>query len=991
MHETEPASYIDKNLRRFHIFQELNLFRVHEVLLVSSLYDSFILEEDGQLYEKVLSEYHDLNLSRVPVITRVSNGKRALKMLVDEPRRFDLVITSLNLGDMDVLRFARRVHKHLPDMPVVLLTYNNRELNTLMERHDTSDIEKAFVWQGDFRIFIAITKYIEDKRNVAHDTKEIGLQVIIVVEDNVSFYSAYLPMIYTEIFRHSQTLISEGINVPDKLLRLRARPKILLCSSYEEAWHYYKKYEEYLLGIVVDVEFPRKGNLDPKAGIRFARAVKKAYFDVPVLLQSDSPDHAQAAHDLGAAFILKTSPLLLHEVQQFMHYNFSFGPFIFRLPDGTEVGRAENLRSMEEQIKIVPIDSIRYHAENNHFSNWLKARTEFWLAHKLRPRRVSEYQDVESLRLYLLEIFKENRKLKERGRISDFNSEFFDPEESFARLGGGSLGGKARGLAFTNMLVNHFNLREKFPGINITVPPTLVLGTDVFDQFLEENDLRNFAVQSEDDEEIKQRFLEAGFPEAIKQSLEKFLRLVNTPLAVRSSSLLEDSRYMPFTGVYSTYMLPNDQSDLGHRLDSLVQAIKLVYASTFSSGAKLYLQATHYRLEEEKMAVIIQKVVGARHGDRFYPDMAGVARSYNFYPRPPMEATDGIASVALGLGELVVEGGHVVRFCPRYPTHPMHSGDIQEILDYSQKRFLAITMGTQDVIWDPSNDDTVKSFGIEVAEEDGTLNLVGSTYVPENDALYPGVSRRGIRVITFDPILQAKWFPLGEILQHVIAMGKWGMSSQVEVEFAANLSVGPDEPKDFAILQVRPVVMHEEMDELDLDNIEPSHCIVQSPQILGHGVIDDIYDVVMVDPESFKRSHTRAVGQELAGFNSKLMAENRPYLLIGMGRIGSADPWLGIPVLWEQVSGARVIVETGFEDFRVVPSQGSHFFQNLVSFKVGYFTVNEQHGEGFVSWSWLLAQQPVETGKFTRHIRFEHPLVVKMNGRSGAGVILKPE
>ncbi len=975
--------------KRFHEFQNLMRYRIREVLLVSSLYDSFILEEDGQLYEKILSEYHDLNISRAPGITRVSNGEKALE-LVGELNRFELIITTLNLVDMPALAFAEKVREKGMDTPIVLLTYDSRELNELLRQCDTSVFENVFIWQGDFRILLAIIKTIEDKRNVDQDTNEVGVQSIIVIEDNVHFYSSYMPMIYTELFRHTATLYSEGINVPHKLLRMRARPKILLCGNYEEAWHYYKTYEECILGVISDIAFPREGKEDPTAGIRFAREVKASHFDIPILLQSDSKEYAKVAEELGVSFLLKSSPLLLHEVQRFMKNSFSFGPFVFSMPDGSKVGQAGDLRTLEDTLKTVPGESIKFHAERNHFSNWLKARTEFWLAHKLRPQRVSDYDSLEDLRRYLIASLREYRKQRERGRISDFNPDTFDPLSSFARLGGGSLGGKARGLAFTNNLINNFNLARRFEGICIKVPPSLVLGADVFDQYLDENNLRDFAIQCEDDQEILRRFREALFPEGIVGALAAYLNIIKYPLAVRSSSLLEDSRYLPFAGVYLTCMLPNSHKESAIRLESLLRAVKSVYASTFSLHAKAYLRATHYRLEEEKMAVIIQQLIGAAHGDRFYPDFAGVARSFNFYPRHPMKSQDGIVSAGLGLGKMVIEGGESIRFCPKYPAHSMQFAGMEDLLKYSQKEFFAVALDEPDVILDPENERDIVKCGLDVAERDGTLSLVGSTYSPENDAVYDGLSRNGVRLVTFAPILKGKLFPLPEIIDLIMDLGAWGMNSPVELEFAVNHSTAPGQLKEFGVLQVRPLVKSHERGEIEVEDVERYRLICESREVLGHGVIENLRDVVFVDPQTFDRARSFEGAQEVGQYNAELLSEDRPYILVGMGRWGSADTWLGIPVKWDQIAGVRVIIETGFDDFRVAPSQGTHFFQNLTSFRVGYFTINSFTKEGFLDWDWLCRQEPHTRRTFTRRLKFDRPLVVKMNAHTNKGVIFKP-
>ena len=975
---------------RFQGFQNLMRLRIRDVLLVSSLYDLYLFEEDGRLYELIRNEYQGLNLSHSPELTRVSSGYDAINLAKDE-KRFDLIITTLHIEDMQALQFAKLVKESGLNIPVVLLAHDNKELNNLLFNYDTSVFDKIFVWQGDFRIIIAIIKFLEDRLNVDHDTRMVGVQSIIVIEDNVRYYSSFMPIIYTEILKQSQRLISEGINLTHKFLRMRARPKILLCSNYEEAWEYYQKYKEFLLGVISDIDFPRNGVQDPQAGIRFAEEVKKDHSDVPILLLSNNSNNEDLALSVNSSFIMKDSPLLLNELRQFMNQYFSFGDFIFRAMEGVEVGRANDLRSLEDQLKIVPEESIVYHASRNHFSNWLKARTEFWLAHRLRPRKVSDYISIEELRKDLIFSLRNYRHMRQRGIITDFTKETFDPKSSFARVGGGSLGGKARGLGFVNTLINNYDVRNQFPEVKIFVPPAVVLGTDIFDQFIDENNLRKFALNCNDDEEITKKFLEAvKFPEDILGELAAFLDIIREPLAVRSSSLLEDSQYHPFAGVYETYMLPNNQANPLIRLNDLLNTIKRVYASTFYQGAKDYIRITSYRLEEEKMAVIIQKMIGNSHNERFYPDISGVARSYNFYPLPPQKPIDGVVSAALGLGKTVVDGGNTVRFCPKYPTDLIQFYTAEESMNSTQHEFYALDLTGKSDFGYATHDLLQKQYSLNMSEKDGTLHYVGSVYSHDNDRITDGLSRPGARIVTFGPILRGKLFPLPEILDLLLDMGTWGMGTPVEIEFAVTMSVKMGMPKEFGLLQMRPLVISRESEELDVENIDPKKLICLSNQVLGNGVLTGIYDVVLVDYHLFDRSKSRDVAKEVSTFNNLLMNEKRPYLLIGVGRWGSLDPWLGIPVNWEQIAGAKAIIETGFKEMSVEPSQGSHFFQNITSFMVGYFSVNEHKHQGFLDWKWLLNQTPVESKTFTKLLRFEKPIQIKMNGHQTKGIIFKP-
>lgn len=971
-------------------FQKLMRYKMQEILLVSSIYDYYLFEEDGRLYELIRSEYQNLNLSQAPEITHVTTGEEAMELLKGE-HNFDLIITTLHIEDAHVVKFANEVKNMGIDLPIVLLAYDNKERKELTTHYDTSVFERIFIWGGDFHLLIGIIKYLEDRMNVENDTQNIGVQVIILVEDNIKFYSSYLPLVYTEIFNQSQRLISEGINITHKYLRMRARPKILLCTTYEEAWNYFEMYEENVLGIITDNNFRHYGVRDTEAGLKFATAVKERHKDIPILIQTSDQNLEEKVKKIGASFLVKNSPRLLHDLREFMLDHFGFGDFIFEMSDGTAVGRAVNLRELADQISKIPEESLLHHAEGNHFSRWLKARTEFDLAYKLRPQKVTDYESPEHLRRDLINAITSYLEERTKGVISDFKKETFDPKNSFARIGGGSLGGKARGLGFINSLISNYNIKDLFKGVEISVPSAVVIGTEVFDQFMRDNNLESFAFNETNDIKITQKFIEAfHFPKEIKQKLYDFLEIIKEPLAVRSSSLLEDAQFQPFAGVYQTYMLPNSNPDINVRLDELLQTIKAVYASTYHQKAKDYMKATAYRLEEEKMAVIVQKLVGSDHKGKFYPDFAGVGKSFNFYPVPPQKSDDGIALVALGLGKTVVEGGNTVRFCPRFPKHLLQFFSTKETLMHAQQDFFALDLnGKLDHHPESTKDPLVKRYDLLESESDGTLYTVGSTYSSEDEAVYDGISRSGVRVVTFAPILKHKMFPLPEILNMLLGLGTWGMGSPVEIEFAVNLSVPPDKPKEFAMLQMRPLVISRELDELNIE-FKPEDLICQSSQVLGNGATDGIHDLVLIDSNKFDRSKSRAVANEIAQLNSKLLKEGKPYVLIGVGRWGSLDPWLGIPVTWDQIAGAAAIVESGFKDFEVEPSQGSHFFQNITSFRVGYFTVDASHKIGFIDWSWLLAQPAIQELQYARHLQFNNPLSVRINGHKNIGIILKP-
>ena len=970
-------------------FDSLMPFRVQDILLVSSLYDSFIMREDGRLNELLIGESRELNLQHIPGITHVSNCSEALQLVRSQPR-FNLIVTNLAVGEMNAAQLAHEIRNAGIDVPVLVLAYDYREVKNFIARNPLTDIDRIFLWQGNARVLVAMVKYIEDKRNALHDNLAIGVPVLLVVEDNIRYYSSVLPVIYTELISQSGRVIREGINVAHKLVRQRARPKILLSSNYEEAEQYAQQYRENLLAVVSDVQFPRHGVPAAEAGFQLAHFIRELVPDVPIVLHSSHTEYRVKAHDEGFAFLQKRSPTFLRDFRKLLIQQCSFGDFVFRLPSGEEVGRAGDMNKLEEQLHRVPAESIAYHSQRNHFSRWLTARTEFALAQKLRPRKVSDFPTLEDLRHDLIDSINEYRRDQTELSIGDFDATSFKLGDAFfLRIGSGSLGGKARGLAFMRHLLYKQRFSRKFAGVKVSVPPAVVVSTEFFDRFLGENNLLEFAIRCRDDAEIRQRFLAAALPAALLSDLHGFLAEATYPLAVRSSSLLEDSHYQPFTGVYETFMLGNQHATITERLDQLARAIKLIYASTFSQHAKAYVRATPYRLEEEKMAVILQQIVGARHGTRFYPDFSGVVRSHNFYPTAPMSSSDGIAAVALGMGRAVVQGGRCLSFCPRYPRHPIQFTTSGDMLANSQSEFWAVDLDHAE-----GNDEAAGlreiRFELEVAERDGTLAPVASTYNRDNDAVYDGIGRSGARIVSFAPILKQEIFPLAAVLHQLSNVGEAALGQPVEIEFAVRLPRTPGEAANFGFLQVRPLVLSGESEDLRIEDVDPSTLICKSASVLGNGRVQNLYDVVMVDFHRFERGRSQAVAEAVAHFNAKLMDCERPYLLVGVGRWGSNDPWLGIPIEWDEIAGARVIVEAGFRDMSVTPSQGSHFFQNLMAFQVGYFTVNPEAGQGLLDWEWLGAQKAIAEEECVRHLQFEHPIVVVMNGMAREGMIFKP-
>jgi len=962
--------------------------RVQHILLVSNLYDSFVLVEDGRLNEAINRQYSALNLSQTPDLTRVSSGREALRM-AQEDRRFDLILANQTISDMDAATLARSARRAGLDMPVSVLAFNDRALGDFYSAGGVDAVDRVYLWQGDAKLLLAIVKDVEDRWNLAHDVGEFGVPVILVIEDDVRFYSALLPAIYTELMAYTNRLIAEGLNLAQKTLRQRARVKVLLCRNYEEAWAYFTRFDEHVLGIISDIAYPRGGKLDKEAGLELVRRVREVRADIPVVLQSSQPGNARLAERIGARFLLKGSPKMLRQLRQILNESFGFGDFVFSLPDGREVGRASDLRGLVRELRRVPAESITYHGERNHFSFWLKARTEFGLAAELRPRTVASFGGPDELRESLIRILGAYRRQRDRVVVADFDRDEMDTESSISRIGSGSIGGKARGLAFVNRLLAEAQIHKRYPDVRVTVPRAAVIGTDVFEQFLEQGDLRSVALESNSDQEILRRVLDAPFPVETLKDLRAFLTVAKYPIAVRSSALLEDSPFHPFSGVYRTVMLPNNDPDLDVRLHQLTRAIRQVYASTFSHEAKEFLQLTPYRLEEEGMAVIIQRIAGTRHGKRFYPDFAGVARSYNFYPAGPLRPEDGIVAVGLGLGRTVVEGDECLRFSPAAPERALGFSSAAEARNNSQRSFFALDLD-QEPGRQGGEGIELSRYGLDVAEQDGVLAPAGSTYDAENDRMYDGVTRDGIRLVTFSPILKHNLFPLAPLLNDLLRLGKQGTGSDVEIEFAVNLNQSNPDPPEFGYLQMRPLAMCGGTDAVEIGDVSGGRALCVSDHVLGNGVVEGIHDLIVVDFHRFDRSHSHEAALEVARQNGLLHAEERPYVLIGVGRWGSADPLLGIPVNWTQIAGARVIVEAGFRDFKVLPSQGTHFFQNLVQGDVGYFTVNPEANDGLLDWDWLAAQPGPEAVHHVRHIRLAGPVSVRMCGLEGHGAILKP-
>ena len=965
-------------------FNKLMQKRINNVLLVCSTYDAFMLEEDGRINEKIFNEYTSLNLRYPPQFSRASSSAMAFDLLARN--HYDLVITMLNIGKVDAFELANKIKKTYPDKPIIVLTHFSKEVSLKLANEDLTSIDYVFSWLGNSSLLLAIIKLIEDKMNADYDIDEIGAQAILLVEDSIRFYSSYLPTIYKLIFEQRNELMSEGLNDHQKTMTMRARPKILLAKTYEEAIILYEKYKNNLLGIISDVSFPKENEIDSEAGIKLCCMIRSEVRQMPILLQSSEEKNKEAMAVIRASFINKYSKTLLADLRSYIKENYGFGDFVFKDPDtDEELDRANNLHSLQVKLANVSGKSLEYHVRNNHFTRWLKARALFPLADLFKERSMRDFNHVDEVRSYLIDTIENYRINKGRGVIASY----FDEYAVFSRLGDGMLGGKARGLAFADYLIKKHQIIHKFEHVNITIPRTVVLTTDVYDEFMETNNLYKDASLDIKDEEILMHFVNAILPERITDQLKHFLEVVKKPIAVRSSSLLEDSHYQPFAGVYSTYMVPNSDENPSVRLMQLEIAIKSVLASVFFKESKAYIAATANLIDEEKMAVILQEVVGKAYGQKFYPNISGVARSINFYPIGQEKPSDGVASIALGLGKTVVDGGVSIRFSPKFPRNVLQLSNLEMALKNTQNEFYAVNLDPNS--FSPSVDDSRELLKLKIDEalKDGSLNQIVSTYDFQDQVLRDGIQHTGKKVLTFVNVLKYNKFPLAEILQILLDIGQREMNNHVEIEFAVNLDTPTGEPKDFSFLQIRPIVEASEKFNTNIDFVSKDETIIYSISTMGNGVIDNLKDIIYVKPDSFNAAKNPVIATRLEALNNIMIKEQKNYILIGPGRWGSSDPWLGIPVKWSQISAARVMVEAGLERYRVDPSQGTHFFQNLTSFGIGYFTVNSFINEGYYDTDYLSSFPAVYEDEFIRHVRFEKPMIVKIDGKQNKGVILK--
>ena len=983
----EENSFGSEFYARFKVFHELMKIKIQDILLVSSPYDAFLMEEDGSLSSKIINEYRGLNLSQPPRVTRTSSAYEALSYL--KRKKFDMVITMPHLEEMDAFSLGLEIKKIEPGLPVILLAHSPKGIYPLPENKNCHGIDKIFIWTGNSDLLLALVKNAEDRFNVDHDTKKAMVRVLILVEDSPGYYSSFLPLIYKEIVKQTQAVLEAGLNEEHRLLTMRTRPKILLAENYEEALELSQKFRAFLFGIIAGTRLSKNGKTVADAGVQLLSKIKEELPDLPLLLLSTEPKNRKKAHEIPAVFLDKNSPNLLAELHDFFLTHLGFGDFIFRLPDGTEIDRVSDLHQLQEKVSQIPDESLWYHAKQNHFSNWIMARSEITLASTLRDAKASEFSSAEELRQYIITSILQLRRWRQRGVVVQFKSQHFDPHiKDFVKIGEGSLGGKGRSLAFMSaILQEHQELYEKYSEVNIIIPKTLVISTDGFESFVTQNQLTRFAGEGFTDEEVAEVFLKADMPEWLVKKLEAFMAQVKCPLSIRSSSLLEDAQFQPYAGLYETYMIPNNDPDLSTRLRHLITSVKLVYASTYYEGPKAFAGSTSNKPKEEKMAVIIQQVAGDEHGDYFYPAISGVAQSHNFYPVSHMKPEEGIAHIALGLGKTVVEGEKTLRFSPKYPSIMPQFSTVDDILANAQRYFYALRIRNY-----PENLNFDKYSNLEKREMDDAktefpLMTLAGTYIPEEHRIRDTAFISGPKVLTFAQVLKYNIFPLPQLLCDFLELGRKSMGCPVEIEFVVNLSPDKRRKNDFFFLQMRPMVADENHFDVEITQHEFEKAFCRSSQALGNGKNENISDIVYVKPDDFKLEATEQMVKEINRINAVLLKEKRPYLLIGPGRWGSADRWLGIPVKWHNISGVGAIIELRNEKLKSDPSQGSHFFQNITSLGIHYITLTED-SEDYLDWKWLHSLPSVQETTFLRHVKLEKPMILKIDGRESQCAIM---
>lgn len=967
-------------------FASLMNKRIYNVLLIATKYDAFMLEDDGRVDEQIFNEYTSLSLRYPPRFTQVTTEEEALYELKN--RNFELIICMPNMDNRDIFAAATEIKIHYPNIPIVVLTPFSREVSKRIAHEDLSAIDYVFSWLGNSELLLAIIKLIEDKMN-ALDDSAVGVQIILLVEDSVRFYSSALPHLYKFVLEQSQMFAKEALNDHQRTLRMRGRPKIKLARTYEEAVRIFNQYRDNMLGIISDMSFMHDGVKDPYAGYKFGQYVRKTGLIIPFVLESSEASNKVYARELGASFIDKNSKSYPQDLRKKIMQRFGFGDFVILNPQTKEeIMRIKDLKDLQRKVFQIPDDSLVYHLSRNHFSRFFYSRAMFPPAEVLKRVDVSDYKDMDEARQLIFDLIVQYRRMKNTGVVAIYQKERFDEYSNFARIGDGSLGGKGRGLAFIGAMVKRYpNLEHDNFAVNI--PKTVVICTDIFDEFMETNELYPVALSDSDDDMILHYFLRASLPSRLIEDLMAFFDVVKSPIAVRSSSLLEDSHYQPFAGIYSTYMVPKieDKYDM---LRTVSDAIKAVYASVFYQDSKAYMTATSNLIDQEKMAIVLQEVVGNSYNDRFYPTISGVARSLNFYPIGNEKAEDGIANIALGLGKYIVDGGQTLRFSPRHPHNILQMSTMDFALRETQTRFYALDLKNLAEQFSVDDSFNLLRLNLKDADADGSLKYIVSTYDPYDQIIRDGYYPGGRKILSFVNILQHDVFPLAQTLDDILHIGQDEMGRPVEIEFAVNVNPKNKDMATFYLLQIRPIVDNKEIMDEDLTLVKNEDTLLSSTSVLGHGIVQDVQDIIYVKTGAFNSSNNQLIAYEIEKMNRQFTADEKGYVLVGPGRWGSSDSWLGIPVKWPHISNARVIVECGLENYRVDPSQGTHFFQNLTSFGVGYFTINPFKGDGWFDEAYLNEQSAVEETEYLRHVHFDKPIVIKMDGKKSLGVVLKP-
>ena len=918
-------------------FANLMNKRIYNVLLIATKYDSFMLEDDGRVDEQIFNEYTSLSLRYPPRFTQVTTEEEALNELKN--RNFELIICMPNMDNRDIFAAASEIKVHYPNIPIVVLTPFSKEVSKRIANEDLSAIDYVFSWLGNSELLLAIIKLIEDKMNAPDDTASVGVQIILLVEDSIRFYSSALPHLYKFVLEQSQMFAKEALNDHQRTLRMRGRPKIKLARNYEEAVRIFDQYRDNMLGIISDMSFMHNGVKDPYAGYKFGQYVRKTGLIIPFVLESSEASNHVYAKELNASFIDKNSKSYPQDLKKKIMQRFGFGDFVILNPHTKEeIMRIKDLKDLQKKVFQIPDDSLVYHLSRNHFSRFFYSRAMFPPAEVLKHVDVSDYKDMDEARKLIFDLIVQYRRMKNTGVVAVYQKDRFDEYSNFARIGDGSLGGKGRGLAFIGAMVKRYPKLES-DNFAVNIPKTVVICTDIFDEFMETNELYPVALGDADDETILRYFLRASLPSRLIEDLMAFFDVVKSPIAVRSSSLLEDSHYQPFAGIYSTYMVPKIEEKYD-MLRTVSDAIKAVYASVFYKDSKAYMTATSNLIDQEKMAIVLQEVVGSRYNDHFYPTMSGVARSLNFYSIGNEKAEDGIANIALGLGKYIVDGGQTLRFSPRHPHSILQMSTMDFALRETQTRFYALDLKNMAEAFSVDDAFNLVKLGLKEADAEGSLKYIVSTYDPYDQIIRDGYYPGGRKILSFVNILQHDVFPLADTLDQILRIGQQEMGRPVEIEFAVNMDPSDHTRATFYLLQIRPIVDNKEIMDEDLSLVKNEETILSSTSVLGHGIVGDVQDIIYVKTGAFNSSNNQLIAYEIEKMNRSFTDQEKGYVLVGPGRWGSSDSWLGIPVKWPHISNARVIVECGLENYRVDPSQGTHFFQNLTSFGVGYFTVN---------------------------------------------------